>query len=1036
MQPATSLERTLAVITQETAVQLVGPATFSMGKIAAERGDVTTLTFNAERTEITAKVKGGGLSYTCWISQPGNKVRDLNLRCACATAVYCKHAMAALWAAHLQANSRPETWRDSLSDYLAKPSGGEPLALVIDSKANPPELSIRRIGSSGEWVAARASWTDMTSTKWASVTDGIRADHLHFIRRLWEEAKLSSTWVNSRAVTLQNLETNLINRLRQAQNLGINLFIDDTEQPVIIAGDEIELKLDSYTLENGDLELTVVATYFEELIVNPRIIDGPTPLVLFGETRLIPISENSLQLAHPAKQRRRIRIPAADVAEYETQFLPYLTHLLTSTNVLHGPTVVAGIDLNGHQLEINWRVEYESPTQTLTLGWNQALKTMPNDTQILTNVHSILSEYAPREWGLNPTHATLLPLDSLPRIKKLAQTATALNDHLQWRYSEALKTLQISRNLAQIRVSAPTHDVNNPDWFNLEVTIEVDGQAITVEEILHALEENRSWVTTEAGTWAQIDLQQLNHLRALLEGVADTKWGAQQIRIPKIRLGMLSSLDHYGVITTGLDKWIDEVTNLVSEEPERTLAVPNTVSLRPYQATGSGWLDKVTNRGFGAVLADDMGLGKTLQILTTIETKRLNGELQHGVLVVAPTSVISVWESETKRFYPQLKAKVVRESSKKRKQSLTQLQAENDLLITSWTLLQMDQEEYRQLTFDGVVFDEAQAMKNPRTAQHRAAKNLRANWKIASTGTPIENSLGDLWAIMRVINPGLLPGHTVFHEEYGKRGEKLGDTYAHQRLQALLQPFMKRRTKRLVAPQLPPKIEQTITVQLDDKHRRLYERYLNQHRKELLSLNGDARSTGFKVITGLNQLRQLALDPALVEPDGKWGSSAKTDTLLELLQPLLAEQQKSLVFSQYTSYLQRVKNHLEAHGIRCIYLDGATQNRAAVVEKFRNEDAPVFLISLKAGGTGLTLTEAENVFILDPWWNPATENQAIDRAHRIGQDKTVNVYRLCATDTIEEKVMALQAHKREVADAIVGENVKSLSPEQLRSILT
>lgn len=1038
MDSQTPLEKTLAELTPETAIQLVGPATYSMGKIAAERGDVSSWEYNPQRSEIIAKVKGGGLSYTCWITQTGTKVRDLDLRCACSTAVYCKHAMAALWDAHLKTEVKPRTWRDSLTDFLAKPGGGQPLSLLIDSKTNPPEISVRRVGNNGEWVATRASWTDITSTKWASVTDGIRPDHLHYVRRIWEEAKLSATWVNSRAVTLANLESNLLNRLRGALKLGINLFLDDTSHPVRIADAEIELKLDSYTLENGDLELTVVGQWDNQLIINPWILDAPTPVVVYDDNLLIPIADDSSKLVQAAKQRKRIRIPAVDVSEYETHYLPYLSHLLTATNMIHGPTVVAEIDLNGYKLQINWHVEYESPTQTLKLSFQQANNAMPNDQVILQNISELIAEYAPLAWGIDPALGTTeIPLEKLKELKELAHTTSVLNDYLQWRYSEAVKNLRISSQQAQITISNNSQlDLNNPDWFNLEVTVEVAGQKVTIEEILRALAQNRTWVSTEAGTWAQIDLTQLANLRALLEGVADSKWDSTQIRIPKVRLGMLSSLEHYGVITSGLEKWVGEVANLLSENAERQLSKPQSVSLRPYQISGSSWLDRVTTRGFGAILADDMGLGKTLQILTAIETKRVNGELKKGALVVAPTSVLSVWEKEAARFYPELKTQVVRNSGKKRKTSLQNLLDECDLLITSWTLLQMDQTEYRELEFDGVIFDEAQAMKNPRTAQHRAAQTLNSSWKIASTGTPIENSLNDLWAIMRVINPGLLPGYSTFNNQYGKHAEQLTDTYASQRLQALIQPFMKRRTKHLVAPQLPAKIEQTIYVELPPKHRRVYEQYLNQHRKELLEIEGDTRATGFKIITGLNQLRQLALDPTLVEKEKNWGSAPKTETLLELLQPLVSEGKKSLVFSQYTSYLQRVKTYLEAAGIGCAYLDGGTQNRDRVIEEFKETATPVFLISLKAGGTGLTLTEAENVFILDPWWNPATENQAIDRAHRIGQENPVNIYRLCSSDTIEEKVMALQTHKRKVAEAIIGENVKSLSPDELRSILS
>ncbi|MDO5061032.1 MAG: DEAD/DEAH box helicase [Actinomycetaceae bacterium] len=1037
MKTLTALEKTIATLTEEAGIRLAGPATFSMGRVLAENGGVTSWQYNGEKTEIIAKVKGGGLSYTCWISQPGNQPRDLDLRCACATGSYCKHVLAALWKISQETTHQQLTWRDNLDNFLAKPTDGQPLALVVETTANPPEITVRRKNAADNWVAARATWTDLTSTKWVSVTDELRSDHLKLVRKIWNTAQRSLTWVNNRNVTLNNLEHRAWKLLQEAKQMGLELFLDDTDHPLELADTEISLKFDTHTLPNADLELIIVGEYQQQIIPYPQVLDTQPALVKLNQALLIPVAEETSQLVDAAKQRRRIVIPHADKEEYETYYLPYLAHLLVANQTLHGPYITAQVDLIDHQVQINWQVSYENEQQKLKLTWAQAQTTWPKDHDIYQQIRRIIQAAAADLPQLDPQNQNVrLDLGDFSKLRDIAQQTQTQTEYLFWDFSPAVKQLQISTAPATIRVQNATQiDRAHPDWFNLEVVIEVAGQLVSIEEVLKALSAQRTWVMSEAGTWVQIDLDQLANLRALLEGVSGSIWEGQILKVPKIRLGMLASLEHYQIDTSSLGKWINTVTALLDETPERALAAPQTVTLRPYQTAGIAWLDRVTTRGFGAVLADDMGLGKTLQILSTIETKRLNQELENGVVVVAPTSVLQVWAEEAQRFYPELKVTVVRASKKKRSQTLADLLRENHLLVTSWNLLQMDAKEYQQLQLDGAVFDEAQAMKNPRTSQHKAAKDLQTKWKIASTGTPIENSLTDLWAIMRVINPGLLPGFSDFNAQYGKRVESYADTQASMRLQALIQPFMKRRTKALVARQLPPKIEQTITVELGAKHRRLYDRYLNQHRKELLEVEGDKLTAGFKVITGLNQLRQLALDPALVEKDKDWPASAKTEALLELLLPLAAEGKKSLVFSQYTSYLARVKESLTAAQIRYAYLDGGTANRQQVIEEFKTSAAPVFLISLKAGGTGLTLTEAENVFILDPWWNPATENQAIDRAHRIGQDKPVNVYRLCAADTIEEKVMALQAHKRTVAEAIVGENVQVLSVADLQAIL-
>ncbi|MCS4484273.1 DEAD/DEAH box helicase [Gleimia sp. 6138-11-ORH1] len=1038
MKPLTALEKTIATLTEEAGIRLAGPATFSMGRVLADSGAVTFWQFNSEKTEIIAKVKGGGLTYTCWISQPGKQPRDLDLRCACSIGSYCKHVLAALWKISEEKSQQQLTWRDTLDNFLAKPITGQPLALVIETTIHPPEITVRRKNAADKWVATRASWTDLTSTKWKSVTEDLRIDHLKMVRKIWNTAQRSLSWVNNRSISLTNLEHRAWKLLQEAEKLGIELFLDDTDHPLEIATEEIDLRFDAHTLKNGDLELIVVGQYAGQIIPYPQVLDTHPALVKFKNRILIPVAEESNQLVEAAKQQRRIVIPQADHKEYEAHYLPYLSHLLVADQTLHGPYITAEVELADYQLKIDWQVRYENETQTLKLAWFQAKTTRPADQEIFQQVRQLILENATDLTEIDPERQTnYLGIEKFTQLQKLVEATQSQTQWLTWNLSAAVAQMQISQTPAVIRLqNVETLDREKPDWFNLEVVIEVGDQLVSIEEVFKALANQRTWVKTESGIWVELDLTQIENLRALLEGISGSNWEGQILQVPKVRLGMLTSLEHYEVDISGIEKWITQVAELVAETPERTLPKPKNAALRPYQIAGSAWLDRVTSRGFGAILADDMGLGKTLQILTVLEAKRRAKELKNGVVVVAPTSVLQVWADEAKRFYPQLQVTIVRHSKKKRSQTIAELLKENDVLITSWNLLQIDAKEYQQVQLDGVVFDEAQAIKNPRTSQHKAAKDLQTQWKIASTGTPIENSLSDLWAIMRVINPGLLPGFTEFNLQYGKRVENYADPEISKRLQALIQPFMKRRTKTLVAPQLPAKIEQIISVQLEAKHRRLYERYLNQHRKELLAVAEDGATAGFKVITGLNQLRQLALDPALVEKDAHWPESAKTKALLELLLPLIAEGKKSLVFSQYTAYLQRVKDSLTTVGIEYTYLDGSTQNRQQVIENFRKSAVPVFLISLKAGGTGLTLTEAENVFILDPWWNPATENQAIDRAHRIGQNKTVNVYRLCAEGTIEEKVMALQEHKRIVAEAIVGEKVEALKIADLQAILS
>ncbi|MDN6122685.1 MAG: DEAD/DEAH box helicase, partial [Brevibacterium sp.] len=315
---------------------------------------------------------------------------------------------------------------------------------------------------------------------------------------------------------------------------------------------------------------------------------------------------------------------------------------------------------------------------------------------------------------------------------------------------------------------------------------------------------------------------------------------------------------------------------------------------------------------------------------------------------------------------------------------------------------------------------EAQFMKNNQAKTHRAARRIAAPFRLAITGTPMENSLTDVWSLAAITAPGLFPAAKQFKEDYVKPIESGDDPDRMTRLRSRLRPFMLRRTKDLVAADLPAKQEQVLTVELEPQHRRLYDTVLQHERKQVLGLLGDFEKNRFAIFRSLTLLRMLALDPGIVADHADSGiGSSKLTVLMEYLNEITAEGHRALVFSQFTSYLRRVAAELEAGGIDFVYLDGSTTDRTKVIEAFRQGSAPVFLISLKAGGIGLTLTEADYVFLLDPWWNPAAESQAIDRTHRIGQTRNVMVYRLVAEHTIEEKVLALQAKKAELFTALM-----------------
>ncbi|MFT4307318.1 MAG: DEAD/DEAH box helicase, partial [Microbacterium sp.] len=418
------------------------------------------------------------------------------------------------------------------------------------------------------------------------------------------------------------------------------------------------------------------------------------------------------------------------------------------------------------------------------------------------------------------------------------------------------------------------------------------------------------------------------------------------------------------------------------------------------------------------------------------------------VLVVAPTSVLPTWAAEAARFVPGLAVVTVEGTSARRGEPIADAVARADVVLTSYTLLRLDADEFARTRWSAVVLDEAQFAKNPRTRLHRAVARLRCEARFAATGTPLENSLTDLWSLLSLTAPGLFPSARRFREEYVQPIERgrvpenaeAGPFRAARlaRLRRRIRPFMLRRTKEAVAAELPPKQELELRVALDPSHRALYDRVLQRERQKVLGLLDDLDRNRFIVFRSLTLLRMLSLAPVLVDRRHAGIGSSKADALLDRLAEVTAEGHRALIFSQFTSFLALVADRLTAAGIEHEYLDGSTRRRGEVIDRFRRGTAPAFLISLKAGGFGLTLTEADYVFVLDPWWNPAAEAQAVDRSHRIGQTRTVIVYRLIAADTIEEKVLALQRRKARLFQAVVDDDAlfgQELTADDIRGLV-
>jgi SNF2 family DNA or RNA helicase len=474
--------------------------------------------------------------------------------------------------------------------------------------------------------------------------------------------------------------------------------------------------------------------------------------------------------------------------------------------------------------------------------------------------------------------------------------------------------------------------------------------------------------------------------------------------------------------------------------------------LRPYQLDGWRWLRLLSDSGLGGVLADDMGLGKTLQALTLLLS--LKAEAGGAALVVAPTSVLRNWESEAARFSPELRTAVLH--GPRRDAGLQRLRGgEIDLAVTSYALLRRDVEDLQGVEFGTVILDEAQQIKNPDSQTAKAARSLHARRRFALTGTPIENHLSELWSQFEFLMPGFFGSRTRFEERLGIPAAR-GDEKALRALRDRVRPFVLRRMKEQVAKDLPPRTETILRCPLTDAQRAAYEAVRAAALKGLQVPGTKGESSGagsvagsvdgkqkagsrrMAILAALLRLRQAACHAALVPGGSADDPSGKLDLLLETLTDLADEGHRALVFSQWTSLLDLVEPRLAAANLGFLRLDGSTRDRAGVVAQFQDKDGPpVFLVSLKAGGTGLNLVAADHVIHLDPWWNPAVEQQATDRAHRIGQDKPVFVWKLVSEGTVEERVLALQERKKAVAASVLADaaGIDDLGEEELLQLL-
>jgi superfamily II DNA or RNA helicase len=753
-------------------------------------------------------------------------------------------------------------------------------------------------------------------------------------------------------------------------------------------------------------------------------------------------SPASPHLQQMALTGQRLEVPVADQARFLDSYYPRLRRAatLTSSDGSFSPPPIEGPDLvlrarysPGHDLEVSWEWAYRVGDSCLRAplddeAADDGYRDPAAERALLAGLDLPLDQFGlarrdRKAIGSPPTLLARARLAGLDTMRFTTELLPLLADQPGVVTDITGEPADYREAGDSLRIAVATDEVpGDMDWFDLGVMVSVEERQVPFLDVFLALSRGEPYLLLPDGAYFSLDKPELQALRRLIEearALQEASFG--ELRISRYQAGLWEELAGLGVIDHQASAWREQVTGLLSAAHVRRPELPSQLRarLRPYQHDGFGWLAFLWEHRLGGILADDMGLGKTLQSLALICHAKQAEPGTPPFLIVAPTSVVANWAAEAARFTPGLKVVPVSDTVSRRGQSLGEHVAGADAVVTSYALLRIDFAAYAELGWAGLFLDEAQNAKNRQSKIYQCVRRLVAPVKIAITGTPLENNLMELWSLLSITAPGLFPNPVSFSEFYARPIEKDGDAELLDQLQRRIKPLVKRRTKQQVVADLPAKQEQVLEIDLHPQHRRVYETHLQRERQKVLGLIHDMNANRFTIFRSLTLLRQLSLHAGLVDDVYHAMSSAKIDALLSQLGDVTGGGHRALVFSQFTGFLGKVRAELEAAGLQYCYLDGSTRNRPEVIEQFKAGAAPVFLISLKAGGFGLNLAEADYCFLLDPWWNPATEAQAVDRIHRIGQTRNVMVYRLVARDTIEEKVMALKARKAKLFSSVM-----------------
>lgn len=1091
---------------------LVGMGPFTRGRAYAREGRVHLLHHDPETGEVMGLCQGSGThTYATTLEyeySPAGVLTAVEGECSCPVGYNCKHVVALLLTAlgspsaggaggRGPAGVSSPSWRSVLGDLLpaasdtltrlalalefhperapgeqaARGHSRSPLPWRVD-RGSPGILNARplRMGKRGRWIVTGATWTKIAQGS-VDDADPDQLDALRELRRTdpeWDPYYSSSRpWIDLCAGT----SPDLWRVLARVVGTGVELVESDSFRPVVLEPTPARADVSIVSDEGGNLHLEAALRH-SGLVPDAQRVQCGSPVHGLawrdaeGVLRLAGLERPASRTWQAlAGQRESVVVPTRDRPDFEREILPRIGGgAWVSPDSSYAPAPPQPPELN---LDITPGTRSDGSSRPVVrlqwtwqrpggpaLGVEQPLRSSTDEggaqVALLTEVCHVLV-------GLEGTVEAALPCPRPlqdARIEGLA-IATLVEEVVP--RLEALGVTVLHHDVPELRDGgAPLVRIEvaseGPDWFDLDVHVEVGGVEVPMASLVRALTLGEDVLFLPDGTYAHLDDPALDHLRRLLAEAAElSDQRRSTLRVPQVRLSWWEELLSLGIVDTSEHAWFQAVRDAVAQPPEPApLPVGLRATLRPYQVEGFEWLARLRRSGLGGVLADDMGLGKTLQVLAMILDERdgdgaalVGGEdgseRTEGAsaaardrgpwLVVAPTSVVPNWVSEAGRFAPDLRVVAIEATRARRGTDLAEATRGADVVVTSYALLRLEEQDYTDLGVAGLVLDEAQNVKNHNSRTFAAVKKVQAPVVFAITGTPMENHLGELWSMFALTAPGLLGTPAQFGQSY-RRPVEHGDD-ADGQLMALLRrriaPFLLRRTKEDVALDLPPKQEQVLDVELAPAHRHIYDRHLQRERQRILGLAEDLEHNQVEVLAALTRLRQLAIDPALVEEDSS-APSSKMEVLVPLLERAAQEGHRVLVFSQFTRYLRRIAQRLDQAGVTYSYLDGTTPRRRQVIEGFAQGEDPVFLISLKAGGVGLNLAMADYAVLADPWWNPAAEAQAVDRAHRIGQTRPVHVYRLVARDTIEEKVLALQQRKRDLAAGVLAGDSAELAP--------